>query len=104
MSEPPKTPDGRYIVVDGVLWRATRPDLTEDDRERLVKALMAARRAVGQAKDETSEKAARAEVDAAKVALGERGPVWWNDGAPDFNRRKVGNTPYAEWWAGRVSE
>jgi len=38
-------------------------------------------------------------VDAAKHALGERGPVWWTDGAPDFNRRLVANTPYAAWYA-----
>ena len=101
MTTPPRTPDGRYIVVDGVLWRATRPDLPEPERDRLVKALMAARRAVGQAKDAAAEKAARADVNAAKVALGERGPVWWDDGAPDLNRHKVTNTPYADWWAAR---
>ncbi|MES2339721.1 MAG: hypothetical protein V4537_16635 [Pseudomonadota bacterium] len=101
MTAPPRTPDGRYIVVDGVLWRATRPDLGEEERDRLVKALMAARRAVGQAKDEAATRAARADVDAAKVALGERGPMWWNDGAPDLNRHKVANTPYADWWADR---
>jgi hypothetical protein len=43
--------------------------------------------------------AARAAVDAAKVGLGERGPVWWTDGEPDFNRRLVKNTPYAVWYA-----
>ena len=37
-------------------------------------------------------------VQAAKVALGERGPVWWDDGAPDFNRRMVANSPYARWY------
>ncbi|WP_249741163.1 hypothetical protein [Agrobacterium rubi] len=36
-------------------------------------------------------------VDAAKVALGERGPVWWDDGAPDFNRYLAKNTLYLEW-------
>jgi hypothetical protein len=35
----------------------------------------------------------------AKVALGERGPVWWTDGSPDFNRRLVINSPYAEWFS-----
>ena len=39
----------------------------------------------------------RAAVDAAKRALGERGPVWWTDGAPDLNRRLARNTPYAGW-------
>ena len=76
MTAPPRTPDGRYIVVDGVLWRATRPDLPDDERERLVAALMAARRAVGAAKeDDIAMRAARAQVNAAKIALGERGPV-----------------------------
>jgi hypothetical protein len=42
---------------------------------------------------------ARKAVDTAKVALGERGPVWWTDGAPDLNRHKVNTSPYAEWWA-----
>lgn len=42
--------------------------------------------------------AARAAVDAAKHALGERGPPWWTDGAEDFNRHLVKNTPYAEWY------
>lgn len=40
---------------------------------------------------------ARALVDSAKVALGERGSVWWDDGSPDFNRYLVKNTSYAEW-------
>ncbi len=104
MTAPPVTPDGRYIVVDGVVWRATRPDLSPEERERLVKELMAARRAVGQAKDDASVVAARARVDAAKVALGERGPVWWDDGAPDVNRRKIENTPYAAWWRTREGD
>ena len=42
---------------------------------------------------------ARSEVDAVKRALGERGPAWWADGAPDFNRRMAANTPYAAWYA-----
>jgi hypothetical protein len=100
VTQPPSTPDGRYIVVDGVLWRATRPDLADDERERLVKRLMTARRAVGQAKDDAAAmRVARDGVNAAKIALGERGPVWWTDGAPDLNRRKIENTPYAQWWA-----
>jgi hypothetical protein len=41
---------------------------------------MSARRAVGRAlktNDEKAEKAARARVQTAKIALGERGPKWW---------------------------
>ncbi|MHA6332717.1 hypothetical protein ACXYL9_03450 [Qipengyuania sp. CAU 1752] len=93
-----RTADGRYIIVDGRLWRATNPQLPEDERQRWVNALMNARRAVGaatRASDEAAEKAARAKVHEAKVALGERGPVWWDDGAPDYNRKLVKNTPYA---------
>ena len=61
---------------------------------------MAARRAVREAGgDQLAVKAARARVDAAKVALGERGPVWWSDAAPDYNRRMAEKTPYADWWA-----
>lgn len=95
---PERTPDGRYIVVRGRLWRAANPALSESEREALVRELMAARRAVGAAQragDATAVKAARARVHAAKVALGERGPVWWHDGAPDYNRRMIRNTPYA---------
>ena len=45
----------------------------------------------------------RSRIDAAKRALGERGPVWWTDGAPDYNRRLVKNTPYAAWYAAASS-
>ena len=94
----PNTPDGRYFVVRGRLWRRSNPALDEETRERLVKALMSARRAVRDAKGDAAALAlARLRVDDAKVSLGERGPVWWNDGAPDFNRHLVKNTPYAVW-------
>lgn len=96
----PRTPDGRYFVVRGRLWRCTNPSLPEHERDRLTRELMAARRAVGAALkrgDDAALKSARAAVDEAKVALGERGPVWWTDGAPDFNRRMARTTPYAEW-------
>jgi hypothetical protein len=98
----PVTPDGRYFVVRGRLWRCADPSLPEAERARLVRALMHARRAVGLARradDADARQAARAAVDAAKRALGERGPVWWTDGAPDYNRRMARNTPYAEWFA-----
>ena len=47
----------------------------------------------------TSWPARHRRVDDAKVALGERGPVWWTDGEPDLNRHLVKNTPYAAWFA-----
>ncbi|NGZ87769.1 hypothetical protein GW587_26355 [Duganella sp. SAP-35] len=98
----PHTPDGRYFVVSGRLWRLSNPALAAEERERLVGLLMAARRQVGAARkrqDPDAERAARAAVDEAKRLLGERGPVWWNDGAPDYNRHMVRNTPYADWYA-----
>ncbi len=96
------TPDGRYIVVRGRLWRRQRPDLAPARRDALVHALMDARRAVKQGKQDDDPAAiakARAGVDAAKTALGERGPVWWTDGTPDLNRRMARNTDYAAWFA-----
>jgi hypothetical protein len=103
----PVTPDGRYFVVRGRLWRRTDPSLPEDERAARVADLMAARRAVAKAllaADPDAERQARAAVDAAKVALGERGPVWWTDGAPDLNQHNVANTPYAAWMAALESD
>ena len=95
----PHTPDGRYFVVKSTLWRCSNPNLDEEERQRLVKDLMKARRAVKTHKEEPQKlKAARAKVHEAKLALGERGPVWWQDGSPDYNRYKVHNTPYADWY------
>lgn len=98
----PVTPDGRYFVVRGRLWRRSNPSLPEARREALVGELMVARRAVGIAlRGEAGDTlaAARAAVDRAKVALGERGAPWWDDGAPDLNRHMARNTPYADWFA-----
>lgn len=95
------TPDGRYLLVRGRLWRRADPALPEPQRQALVDELMAARRAVGhalRAGDPPALAAARARVQAAKVALGERGPVWWRDGAPDQNRRLARNSSYADWF------
>lgn len=98
----PTTPDGRYFVVKGQLWRCSNPALGDEERQLLVNTLMTARRAVKAAKscgEPAALKAARADVQTAKVALGERGPVWWDDEAPDLNQHQVANTPYAAWHA-----
>lgn len=96
----PVTPDGRYLVVRGRLWRRANPALPADASVQLVADLMAARRAVRDAKGDLARTAAaRAKVDAAKRGLGERGPVWWTDGVPDLNRHMAANTPYAAWFA-----
>jgi hypothetical protein len=106
MADPPRahpvTPDGRYFVVRGRLWRMSDPGLPEDRRKVLVKDLMKARRAVAaarRAKDKAAEDEAHTAVDLAKRALGERGPVWWDDGAPDLNRHMARTTCYAQWYA-----
>lgn len=91
----PVTPDGRYFVVRGRLWRMSDPKLPADERDRLVKELMAARR---KAADEPGESAAHEAVDRAKLALGERGPVWRDDGGPDLNPHMAPTTAYADWY------
>ena len=78
------------------------PALSPERRTALVTELMDARRAVGsalRAQDQGRLAEARVAVDRAKRALGERGPVWWDDGAPDLNRHMVRNTHYADWFA-----
>ncbi|KWT87443.1 MULTISPECIES: hypothetical protein [unclassified Variovorax] len=103
----PLTPDGRYLVVRGRLWRAVNPGLTREERQHLVDRLMDARRGVAAARrsgEAAAPRQARDRVNAAKLALGERGPVWWTDGAPDLNRRLVRNTPYANWFAERTGK
>ncbi|MDT0682652.1 hypothetical protein RM543_08140 [Roseicyclus sp. F158] len=94
----PTTPDGRYFVAKNRLWRSTDPGLPEAERKAAVLELMSARRAIKGAQGEAL-KTARARVDAAKRRLGERGEVWWTDGAPDEGGRHPRNSAYAEWWA-----
>lgn len=87
---PERTQDGRYIVVAGRRWRASDPGIPDALRQELVDELMDARRAVGAAKrgaDADAESTARARVQAAKVALGERGHPWWEP-ATDGSRRE----------------
>ncbi len=102
----PQTPDGRYFVARGQLQRCTDPSLDTATRRAAIKAMMQARRAVQLADgDPAAMAAARAAVHAAKCRLGERGPVWWDGGAPDeAGTDEAGTDPaassYAGWWAG----
>lgn len=103
MTRRPVTPDGRYLVVRGRLWRCANPALDPAARQALVNRLMAARRAVRaalQADDADALREARRDVHVSKVGLGERGSPWWSDGAVDMNRRMAVNTPYADWYRG----
>jgi hypothetical protein len=96
------TPDGRYIVIQGRLWRAANPSLPAEAKVRHTRELLNGRRALKAAKlsgDENAIAAARKIVAGAQVGLGERGKVWWKDGAPDLNRMLAKNSPYAEWFA-----
>ena len=78
-------------MVRGRLWRMSNPALDPARRQELVAELMDARR-----------KRDRARVGAAKRALGERGPLWWDDGDRDWNRHLAKNTPYADWWVAQT--
>ena len=102
MSRYPRTPDGRYFVAKGRLWRTTNPHLPDSERQRLTEELMRARSDVGRYKSDPEKlKAARTRVHAAKVALGERGDPWWeSDGTEDVLRHAPWNTRYKDWWEG----
>ncbi|WP_038200850.1 hypothetical protein [Xenophilus azovorans] len=100
----PLTPDGRYIVARGRLWRAANPGLTREERQRLVERLMDARRAMAIARrggEAAAPRQARSQIHAARIALGGHGPPWWTDGAPDLDRHLVRDSPYAQWFADR---
>lgn len=87
---PQRTPDGRYLVIDGRHWRASDPRIPEPLRVELVGELMAARRAVRDAgADEDAVRQARDRIQDAKVALGERGEPWWEPPSEDGLRGRL---------------
>ena len=90
---PERTPDGRYVVIDGRRWRATDPLLPEERRAELQKVLMAWRREVRRTKGTDEEATSRARVHAAKVALGERGTPWWEQTDEERRRRWEAEVP-----------
>jgi hypothetical protein len=96
----PETPDGRYFVARGRLWRKSDPGLSVSERRRAIKALMRARLEARNAVEEEAIKRARASVEDAKFRLGEAGPVWWTDGAPDEHGLDPSCSSYASWWSG----
>ncbi|WP_241471891.1 hypothetical protein [Mycolicibacterium neoaurum] len=86
MGESETTADGHHVDINGRRWRATDPAIPEDRRSELVSILMAWRREVRRTKGTEAEAASRAGVQAAKVALGERGqPPWWEQ-SPEQRR------------------
>lgn len=88
MGEARLTEDGHHVVIGGRRWRATDPAIPEARREELTHLLMAWRREVRRTRGTDGERRARAGVQAAKVALGERGtPPWWEQ-SPDERRAR----------------
>jgi hypothetical protein len=87
------TEDGRYIVVGGRRWRATDPAIPEDRNAELRSILMAWRREVRRT---DGASAARAGVQAAKVALGERGTPWWEQSDEERRARWEIDVPRPE--------
>ena len=90
---PDITPDGHFVVIDGRRWRATDPAIPAHRAEELRKELMAARRDVGKAlraNDSELEADARARVQQAKIALGERGTPWWEQSPAERKARWSG--------------
>jgi hypothetical protein len=84
------TEEERWIVVGGRRWRRQDPSIPPPLAAELVAELMSARRAVRAAgDDEAAVRAARDRVQAAKVALGERGPAWWEAPAPEELARRA---------------
>ncbi|HWJ09589.1 MAG TPA: hypothetical protein VNS46_09460 [Nocardioides sp.] len=91
------TPDGHHVVIDGRRWRATDPAIPEERRDELTRILMAWRREVRRTRGTDGEPAARAGVQAAKVALGERGsPPWWEQDEDERRARWSAEVPTPE--------
>lgn len=95
--EPELTDDGHHLVVDGRRWRATDPHIPQERRAELTRILMAWRRDVRRTKGTDEESTSRAGVQAAKVALGERGtPPWWEQSDDERRTRWEAHVPRVE--------
>ncbi|MBY6436313.1 hypothetical protein [Rhodococcoides kroppenstedtii] len=89
-SGPERTPDGHFVVIDGRRWRATDPAIPEDRQAELRSILMAWRRDVRRTGGAPES---RAGVQAAKVALGERGTPWWEQSDDERRLRWEARVP-----------
>lgn len=97
MTPPPTTEDGHYLVINGRRWRATDPDIPENRRAELTRILMAWRREVRRTRGTDDEARSRAGVNAAKIALGERGsPPWWEQTDAQRRARWEAHVPVPE--------
>ena len=88
--------DDRYLVVAGRRWRRSDPSIPTPFHQELVDELMDARRAVKAGKgDDDAVTSARARVDAAKRAHGERGRPWWEPPTATGRDRRLRATTLA---------
>lgn len=87
------TEDGHFVVIDGRKWRATDPDIPAERRDELQRVLMAWRREVRRTKGTDEERRSRDGVQAAKVALGERGTPWWEQSDAERRARWEADVP-----------
>ncbi len=87
------TDDGHHVVIDGRKWRATDPAIPAGRRDELQRILMAWRREVKRTRGTGQERASRAGVQAAKVALGERGTPWWEQSDAERRTRWEADVP-----------
>ena len=90
---PPRTEDGHHVVIDGRRWRATDPEIPQARRAELQGLLMAWRREVRRTRGTPEERSARDGVQAAKVALGERGSPWWEQTPAERRARWEADVP-----------
>lgn len=88
-----RTENGRFVVIDGHRWRATDPLIPEDRRRALQSILMAWRRDVRRTRGTDEERRSRDGVQAAKVALGERGTPWWQQTEDERRARWEATVP-----------
>ena len=89
------TPDGRYFVLQGRLWRASNPTLAAERKVKYMRDLLNGRRALKAAKlagDEAAITAARHLVAADVVRAGEPGarPLLRRVRAADAAARRLG--------------
>ncbi|WP_336660430.1 biopolymer transporter Tol [Leucobacter sp. USHLN153] len=77
MTAPERTPDGRFIIVNGRKWRASDPVLPEELAAALRSELGSARSRIGHTSEERERRGLRDRVQLAKEGLGERGTAWW---------------------------
>ena len=91
-SEPERTADGRYLIIDGRRWRASDPAIPEARRRQLVGELMDARRAVAAGGGGATRWTERQTVDgvdgiqcastASRIASGTASRPTWRSTAP----------------------